>query len=817
MAENARKHANGAAHDYGRADVNWRPLMGPIAQRLADLGLIGTVNRRLSKKTQLRFNGQGSLSIDLTKGTWFDHEQKCGGGVLDLVMYGIGGTTSEALKWLEDNQFLPPKPKSKDKKVRAARGASRIVATYDYRDALGVLVFQVVRREPKDFRQRRPKPDGGWIWDIKGTQPVPYRLQPLTEAIAAEQTVFILEGEKNCEDAAEALGIVATTNAGGAGNWRPALNDRFRGADVVLIPDNDEVGREHMREVTTQLRGIPSKLRILDLAACWPECPHKGDITNWIDAGGAAAEFWQLVEQHAAAPVHVIENTAENAAQRICDSLPGVRRKAGNLPQISTEAENHLVAAGVDFYQRGGVLVRPVTCSVSASNDRQTNAVRLMDVSAIYMRDMLGRHMRFQQYRKREKDYVDADAPADVAETIIARAGDWKFPSIQGVLTTQTQRPDGTILGNAGYDRKTQLLLVGPPDLPPIPETPSRDDAVGALKTLLALFAEFPFVDEASRSVALSAALTAVARAAFSVPPMHGASSPTPGTGKSTLWDVVSAIATGQPCHVIAAGGDETETEKRLAACVLAGYPLFSIDNVNGELGGDFLCQLTERPLLSPRVLGKSEQPLLPNRGTVLATGNNMRLRGDMVRRGLIARLDARTEQPELRRFTGNPVETVLGNRGLYVAAALTITRSYVVAGRPDRAPPFGSYGAWSDTVRSPLIWLGCADPVDTVRVARSEDPELQALSAVLNAWTEAVGAGPRNARTAAQILLAANDGPALREAIDLTGANARKSPSRALGNWLAGVRGRIVEGRSFARLSDSRAHGAEWFVEDAT
>ena len=368
---------------------------------------------------------------------------------------------AEALQWLEDNHFVPAKPK--DNRAGTHTGPSRIVATFDYRDALGALIFQVVRREPKDFRQRRPKPDGGWIWDIKGIQPLPYRLQELTEAIAAEQTIFIVEGEKNCDHAAGALGIVATTNAGGAGKWRPALNHHFRGADVVLIPDNDEVGREHMREVTAQLRGIANKLRILELPASWPECPHKGDISDWIDAGGDAPEFWQMIENHAAAPVHVRQQTAESAAHRISDNLPIIQRQPGNLPQCVDEAEQHLIAAGVPFYQRGKELVRPFTFQVAATNNRKTTIAGVFPVTVTFAQDQMGRHITWQRWRPREKSWSAADASKDAAETLLDRAGDWKFPELQGVLTTPTLRPDGTILSQPGYDPQTQLLLVDPP------------------------------------------------------------------------------------------------------------------------------------------------------------------------------------------------------------------------------------------------------------------------------------------------------------------------------------------------------------------
>jgi len=494
-------------------------------------------------------------------------------------------------------------------------------------------------------------------------------------------------------------------------------------------------------------------------------------------------------------------------------TLPIIRRDAGQLSHIATEAERHLIAAGVPFFQRAGKLVRPITCTVPASNERKAKTAALRNVTVGYMRDQMGQHVEWQRYRRREQDWIPTDAPKDVAEIIVERAGDWKFPPVQGILTTPTLRPDGTILAEGGYDPQTQLLLIAPPILPPIPEYPSRSDGLKALSVLDDLLEEFPFVDEPSRSVALSAIITPVVRPAFSNAPIHVAGAPTPATGKSFLMDVASAVAVGQPCHVIAAGRDEAETEKRLVACVLAGYPLVSVDNVNGELGGDFLCQLAERPLLSPRILGRSEQPIIPNRMTVFATGNNIRLKGDFVRRAVTCRLDAKAERPELRRFKSNPVEKVLANRAHYVAAVLIVVRSYFAAGKPVKPPPFGSYTGWSESVRGALLWLGRADPVDTLAAARSEDPELQTLNAVLGAWAQAIGTGRGSACTAAQALSRQIDH--LREAIELTGACNKKSPTRALGNWLASVKGRIVDGRSFARLSDNtHGHAALWFIE---
>lgn len=131
-------------------------------------------------------------------------------------------------------------------------GKGEILKAYDYRTADGDLAFQVVRMQPKDFRQRRPKPGGGWIWSKKGCPIIPYRLPELLAADPS-QTVFIVEGEKDC-DALAKLGIIANTNAGGAGRWLRAHAKYLQGRNVVIIPDNDDAGREHARKVAETLQ-----------------------------------------------------------------------------------------------------------------------------------------------------------------------------------------------------------------------------------------------------------------------------------------------------------------------------------------------------------------------------------------------------------------------------------------------------------------------------------------------------------------------------------------------------------------------------------
>ena len=151
------------------------------------------------------------------------------------------------------------------------------------------------------------------------------------------------------------------------------------------------------------------------------------------------------------------------------------------------------------------------------------------------------------------------------------------------MIACPTMRSDGSLLVKQGYDPATRLLLIEPPAMPPIPDHPTRGDALRALKLLEELVCESPFVNEASKSVALSGLITPVVRGAMPVVPMHASSAPTAGTGKSFLWDLAAAISIGQRRIPVIAAGNEEETEKRLVSVLLTGQPLISIDNVNRE------------------------------------------------------------------------------------------------------------------------------------------------------------------------------------------------------------------------------------------
>lgn len=163
-----------------------------------------------------------------------------------------------------------------------------IVATYDYTDADGTILFQAVRKEPdhqngtrrKAFLQRRPNGKGGWLIG-SGDQPAPlYRLPELLEALAAERAILLVEGEKDA-DRAWTMGFPATTNPRGAQAWRPDMARTLAGGHVIVLPDNDEPGRLWAQAVGQSCHEAGCRVEMLAL----PGLPPKGDLSDWLDDG----------------------------------------------------------------------------------------------------------------------------------------------------------------------------------------------------------------------------------------------------------------------------------------------------------------------------------------------------------------------------------------------------------------------------------------------------------------------------------------------------------------------------------------------------
>jgi hypothetical protein len=190
---------------------------------------------------------------------------------------------------------LFPRDKEPARGSFSARRLRTPEAIYPYRNEQGRVLFEVLRFPGKNFRQRRPNPNrpGDYVDNLDGVSRVPYRLPELLQADPSAP-VFIVEGEKDAGNLGR-LGEVATTNPGGTGNSRlwetTPFREPLRDRDVVLLPDNDEPGRRHAERVARAIHGHARSVKVLSL----PGVPAKGDVTDWIAAGGTREKLAALV------------------------------------------------------------------------------------------------------------------------------------------------------------------------------------------------------------------------------------------------------------------------------------------------------------------------------------------------------------------------------------------------------------------------------------------------------------------------------------------------------------------------------------------
>ncbi len=251
----------------------------------------------LCRKCFAKDNGDGLAAVGWMHDCDFPKALKMVAGHLGLTSQGATPAATPLPR--SQNPQNSSSPFSEGNIGNNGSAKPRIVAEYDYRDEAGNVLFQSVRLEPgpkgkkKSFFQRRPGPNGDWINDLKGVRVVPYRLPELL----AEPTrpVFVVEGEKDVESLAR-IGVLATTNAGGAGNWTAQHAEFLKGRRVIILPDNDETGVNHSQQVAQSLHGIAQSVRVVVL----PNLPEKGDVSDWLAAGGTKEELKRLAQ---AAPV----------------------------------------------------------------------------------------------------------------------------------------------------------------------------------------------------------------------------------------------------------------------------------------------------------------------------------------------------------------------------------------------------------------------------------------------------------------------------------------------------------------------------------
>lgn len=385
--------------------------------------------------------------------------------------------------------------------------------------------------------------------------------------------------------------------------------------------------------------------------------------------------------------------------------LPAVQALSGGLPQVLVggrqlrEESDDALAALQRFnnpprlFVRGGLMVEIVR------DEKRREVIR--EVSEAALRGNLTRAANF--YKRGAKGLSGVAPPLEIVRDVHALPpARWGFQPLDAVVSYPILRADGTILTQSGYDPATQLFYAPDPDLelPPIPESPEADDIDAAKDLLDEALGEFPYADDASRTHAIAALLTVVIRSAIDGPtPLFLFDAPQAGTGKSLLADFIAIVATGRAGEMFGAPKDDEETRKLLTTALMSANPLVVIDNIVRRLDNGDLAKVLTETWHADRVFRTHQKVVLPVRCAWIATGNNIRLGGDLPRRCVWVRLDARTSRPFLRE--GFKIDDLKNwsaeHRGELLAAILTMARAWFVGGRKRfKGVPLGSYENWS-------------------------------------------------------------------------------------------------------------------------
>lgn len=479
-----------------------------------------------------------------------------------------------------------------------------------------------------------------------------------------------------------------------------------------------------------------------------------------------------------------------------------------------------LVAKQMPVYGRGTSLVTPVALSRPEFNNglsRQEGSVVLVPLVKAGLVELLTRTVAFAKPTMAGNNRP-ISCPPVIAETIIARQGNWPFPQLRAIVSAPTLRSDGSVLANPGFDSATGILFATNRKWPEIPPRPTYKCAVLALGQLTSLVSNFPFVAPADVSGAIAMIMTALVRPSLPTAPLFGISAPTPGTGKSKLVDIAAILATGRPAAVMSPSRDETELKKQIDAGLMAGDSFLTLDNIDHPLKSEFLCQVLTQMTVKSRVLGESRNLELPTSVTMCATGNSLRFVGDLTRRVVLVNLDARTERPENRTFASDPIAIAQRQRTELVTAALTILRAFVVSKALPVRPALGSFEAWSDLVRSALVWVGMIDPLTNAERVRDDDPERERTCTILQTLPK----GPWTVSEIADLLK--------RDLLRYGGTRQHAGLAEALADFverdalntsrfaafLRKQRNRIVEGKVIIKHGD-RNHTSLWRVDDTS
>jgi len=629
----------------------------------------------------------------------------------------------------EKSQSAPSQPGQRKKRNRSFAGDRRVVATYDYVNEDGELLYQVQRTDTKEFIQRRRVIRDNvakWEYNIKGVTRVLYRLPQIRSAITEGRPIYLVEGEKDVHTL-ESWGLTATTNSGGAmSKWLDSFSRTLAGADVIILPDNDIPGKKHAEDMGRSLQATAGRVRVI----CLPDIKEHGDVTDWAAAGGTLEKLIALqeavpdfrpgsVHQEYVTPDDIIRIDIKNQPLRLTGQAAINALRAKNKPPYL-------------FLQYG---------SVVRFRETETGIPLIEQVGDAIMTARLADICDFTSDTNDGIRYHNP--PREVVRYVLS-SDSLPFPKLVGVTESPLLRPDGTILQKPGYDPETGYLYKPSEgfEMPEVPLNPTKEKIEDAVDLVKEVFCDFPFVDEASRANTIALMLTPLLKTIIPKIPLAMIDATKWGTGKSLLAEVCATISAGA-YSLTTAPLDAEEWRKKITSLLADGKPYIILDNLKQVLNSESLAALLTSTTWTDRVLGNSQTTSITNNAVWVVTGNNVQTNGEIARRSYLVQIDAQTSAPHERDVSKfrhpDLMQWVTCNRGPILAALFTIIRAWISASRPlFDTPKMGSFETWVKTIGSILAFVEVAEFLGNRAILMSDaDTESVQWEAFLARWVE--------------------------------------------------------------------------------
>lgn len=494
--------------------------------------------------------------------------------------------------------------------------------------------------------------------------------------------------------------------------------------------------------------------------------------------GGAGSPRLQPEREPAHQPrAHSVTEDGEIQTDTVL--IPGTHvDNNGELLEIGVDqfAENVLRILPPGVLYRRGQVVGEITDGSFVS------------ISSVKVRRLIDRNMKLAKWKqgKNGPELLFVPSDDDYGKLVLCAASE-RVRELKIISVHPIVGPDFKPMKKGWNEEHGAYVLM---DVPPAHDPSILDELV----------VDFPFDSPASRENFYGLMLTQALRYAIrGNVPMHMIMSPQERCGKTKLVDeIIGELFLGGPMPALQLSGNEEERDKRIVARILSGATLTHLDNIGEFLNSPALCSLITARLYSGRLLGKSEMVTLPNYMTLIATANNPRATGEIVKRCVPTVLVPPDDKPEER--TGFKHADLIGwvreHRLEILGAIFGMIESWRLAGCPKPiGKPMGGFEAWYRTVGGIMAHCGYADwrtnasAWQTIADQHSDD-----LRAFVSAWRTVYGTNP----VGLQSLFSLAKEKGLFEHIQLKPTD--KAQLVAFGQMLSKIIGRCFVGHRVAR-----------------